>query len=95
MTEYKWQQQNRNLIEGDILRIEVTNKSHPDFGKFTYAICTGTGFGCKNHGMGESIFVYGCTTDLEELLARRNISRSKDDEGDKWGRFFPVHYLVE
>jgi len=96
MTEHVWQEQNRHLIEGDILRIKVENKTHPDYGKYIYAICSGGGFGCNHEGMGNAIFVYRITTNLEELISTRDqpVDRITDD-GERWERYWRVEYLVE
>ena len=95
MTEHKWQVQNRHLIEGDILRIKVENKNHPDYGKYIYAICSGGGFGCNHEGIGNAIFVYRITTNLEELISTRSQVRTVGDESERWERYWRVEYLVE
>ncbi len=78
-----------DLIKGDILRIVVSNPNHEDYGKFYYAICNGNGFGCIMENSGNAIFVHHCSTDLDEVIRKRDDKVPCDpNTSDRWEKYW-------
>lgn len=91
-TKLKWQRQDRDLKDGDIIRCKVGKKEHPKYGEYCYAICSGDGFGCNIQSLGNAIFVRHQNFDLEEVLKNKD---NKEGTYQRWEAFWGIDYLVE
>ena len=91
-TKLKWQRQDRDLKDGDIIRCKVGNKEHPKYGEYYYSVCSGDGFGCNMQSLGNAIFVRHQNFDLEEVLKNKD---NKEGEYERWEAFWGIDYLVE
>jgi len=69
------------LVKGDVLRMKVENKTHPKYGQYAYAVCTGGGFGCNPSALGNAIYVHSEGFDLSEAMSHKTDVWQDEDEG--------------
>ena len=94
---YKWESiSGKELKDGDILRVKTKNRNHPKFGQYAYAVCTGTGFGCKPWALGNAIFVHHESFHLTVTLKGKDAKTSQEhDVGEaRWERFWDFEMMV-
>ena len=84
----------RDLQKGDLLRTRVEVKENPRYGEYAYGVCSGGGFGCTAHSLGNAIFMDCQTYDLAEALRYRQIilagGRTPMHLHQRWERFWPL-----
>ena len=103
----EWQEQDRTLVNGDVLRTKVGNKQNPHYGEYCYGVCTGDGFGTSMDTMGNAIYMSYQSFDLQKVIKAASLIRKGtpakllggilgDEEGDsssRWERFWGIEYL--
>jgi hypothetical protein len=104
MKEFVRDNRERTLLKGDVIRVTIENKSHPDYGKHAYAIVDGGGFGCNPNSRGNAIFVWSETTDINEAQQIISMTRAeriaygesiRGSRTSRWERFWKLEILIE